>query len=129
MNPAHIPLLALKHISEFSPQAYLEYLRGLWIDPATTKKATTKKPKRYLTGTVTKKGTLSIRCNRHPKEVTRAEVEELRVSVGLSHLQVWSALRKRSIKVVNKITKVSIKVETSPASASQTSPQNTPLSQ
>lgn len=109
MNPDLIPLLSPKHIKEFTPQSYLAYLRSLWIDPATTRKAVKKGPVQYLTGTITKKGSLVIRCKRDPKQVTRAEVDKLRADLELSWLQVWAALRKRDIEVVDKITKVVIK--------------------
>ncbi len=103
-----IPLLAPKHISQFSPTEYRQYMRSLWIDPATTRKAKARGPIQYLTGTTTKKGSLVIRCKRSPKQVTYEEVDTLRESLSMSHLQVWAALRKRKIKIVQKIIKLKI---------------------
>lgn len=103
-----IPLLAPKHISAFSPTEYRHYMRSLWIDPATTRKAKAKGPIQYLTGTVNKKGITVIRCKRTPKQVTYEEVSALRESLSMSHLQIWAALRKRKIQVVKKITKIKV---------------------
>lgn len=109
MNLNLIPLLSPRHIKEFTPESYKAYLKALWIDPATTRKAAKKGPVKYLSGTITKKGSLVVRCKRKPKLVTREEVDSLKDSLGLTYQEVWNALAKREIKVVDKITKVTIK--------------------
>jgi len=85
---------------------YMDYMVGLWIDPATTRKAKAKGPVRFLTATYTKKGHLTVRCKRDPKVVSREELSEVMVDLGMTHLQAWNAMVKRGIKVVEELPKV-----------------------
>ena len=109
MNPKHIPLLAPKPLTSFTASEFFAYVKALWIDPASTKKSRAKGPTKYLTHTVTKKGTLVVRCKRDPKQVTREEFEAFKESAGLSYQEAWLQLQKRSIEVVEKIQKITIK--------------------
>lgn len=104
MSP-HVPLLAPKHISQFTPADYKSYIVGLWIDPATTKKAKAKAPAKPFTYAVNKLGSLVVRCKRDPKVVSREELDEFALAMDLTALLAWAALRTRKIKVVKALPK------------------------
>jgi len=97
-------LLSSKHISEFSSDAYAEYVRSLYVLPQVRVPKEKKvripkvKPVPKLTFSLTKKGRLSVKGKR--KWVTEEEFRLAAASVGLRLRSMWLALREKTITVV-----------------------------
>lgn len=89
----HIPLLAPKALSEFTPAEFKAYVRSLnYVKPKRLSKGKTKAAPKPVSFTVTKKGVLSVRIKRNPKWISRAEIETISKESGRPLNEVWLKL-------------------------------------
>lgn len=108
MKQAHsfIPLIAPKSIHQHTAASFREYVKSLYLDPAIDKP-----PLRDVFAGVSKKGVLSIRFNRKPKEILPGEVDQLyddalELGVKMKRCEFWVLMTKRKIPIVKKLTLV-----------------------
>lgn len=85
-------LLSPKALKDFSPQAFMSYIRSLEIIPP-------KKEPKWLSFTRNKKGTPIITCRRKPKWVLKSEIEALAKEHGIPQNEMWEMFRKRKIDI------------------------------
>lgn len=87
--------LSPKHISQYDPEEYREYVRGLWK----AKEVKAKKPTEMFTYSISKKEVLSVRCKRNPKIVLLDELEAMRIELKWTLQEAWAQMKKRKIKI------------------------------
>lgn len=88
-----IPLLSVKSLDEFTPQAYYDYIKSLYIEPEVSA------PPADFRVSVNKKGTPIIRINRKPKFLTQAEVFVIARDLGWKYQTLWMHLLKKKIEI------------------------------
>jgi len=88
------PLLSPKHISDYTPEEYMDYVKSLYIDPKAGKPIP-----REFNATRTKKGTITIRIKRDPKYITRAEIIILAAELKIPQSEMFLLIKKRKIEV------------------------------
>ena len=91
-----IPLISPKHITEFTPSEYHEYIKNLWIDPNKDKPA----PK-YVSFRRNDKGTpiVTVR-SRKPKYVTTEEFLELCFESEMKQSEMFLFLKSKKVHLV-----------------------------
>lgn len=109
---SHIPLLAPKHFTGFSPLEYREYIRTLRTDYLAEQaiKAETRKLKQAsrkspaliegVSFRINAKGTRVLTIRRKPKQLTKAEINLLAKQHGIPQNEMWVLVRSKSIEVV-----------------------------
>ena len=88
-----IPLIAPKHLSQYSPIEYFTYVRSLHREPERAA------PPAEFTVSVNKKGTVVLRINRKPKYLTPSEVDKIAQQLGWKKQEAWLMIREKKVEV------------------------------
>lgn len=97
-----IKLLSPRSFSEYTPEEYKEYIRSLYFKK--TKKTPTirlKKKKPTFVLKLTKTGKVSLKVNRDPVFITRAEIAQLAQEHKIEERLIWLKVtdKKKPIRV------------------------------
>lgn len=94
-----IPLLG-KPLSQYTPEDFKTYIRGLYNKPAKkTKTIKLKKQKPPFAWSLTKKGNLSLKINRTPKWLSREEIDLITKESGKPANEVFLKIKKMKIEI------------------------------
>lgn len=88
-----IPLLSGRPLSDFTPESFREYVRGLKTERKAKKKAPNRKPYK-LTARILKSGTISLRTARKPPYVTEEELLSLEETLKRPANEIFLAIRE-----------------------------------
>lgn len=88
-SSAKYPLLSGKPFSEYSPEAFRDYVRSLYVAPPVPA------PKAEYSASVTKKGSVTFRINREPKFLLASEIRVIAEDIGKSLQETWMLVLKR----------------------------------
>lgn len=95
-----LPLLAPQEFADFSDETWMTYIRSLYVQPKIrTKKALKPAKPKGLSVTLTKKGSLSVRCSRKERTFTQAEFEYFALLTKAPMNLIWNALRKSKVDI------------------------------
>ncbi len=99
-------LMAPKHISEFTPEEYKQYVKDLNFHPPKKKSKSVKKKRALapLVWRLNKKGTLILKINRTPKWISREEIAQIAKDSGIEERLIY-------IKIGAKNSKIAISTE------------------
>jgi len=100
-----VPLIAPKHVSEYTDEEYHSYVSGMYeLRQKGSKPAKAKGAAQGITLSRTKKGALSIRWNKKSRPfayVLRAELEALCAEQGILFSELWNAFKAKDFLIAN----------------------------